>query len=163
MNVRPIETHYNGYRFRSRLEARWAIFFDTLGIKWEYEPEGYKMPDGTCYLPDFWLPSFDGGMFVEVKPENGDFSKAIKFAMESKQTVWLADGVPAPKVYTVVSQGKTSVACPLIDQAIGEDRMFWEPGYENEDGTIDPDICGPHYLLAVRRAKTARFEHGEAL
>lgn len=25
-----IETEYKGYRFRSRLEARWAVFFDTL-------------------------------------------------------------------------------------------------------------------------------------
>lgn len=24
MDIKPIETLYNGYRFRSRLEARWA-------------------------------------------------------------------------------------------------------------------------------------------
>lgn len=34
-----IETEYGGYKFRSRLEARWAVFFDMLGIKWEYEEE----------------------------------------------------------------------------------------------------------------------------
>lgn len=163
MNVKPIETSYRGYRFRSRLEARWAIFFDTLEIKWEYEPEGYRMSDGTCYLPDFWLPSFSCGMFVEVKPENGDFSKAIKFAIESNQSVWLADGVPAPKAYNVASRERMALACPLIDQAYGEDRMFWEPGYEYPDRTIDPEMCGSHYMLAVHRAKTARFEHGEAL
>jgi hypothetical protein len=26
-----------GYRFRSRLGARWAVFFETLDIKWHYE------------------------------------------------------------------------------------------------------------------------------
>lgn len=41
--MRPIETKYRGYRFRSRLEARWAVFFDTLGLKWWYEPEGFDL------------------------------------------------------------------------------------------------------------------------
>lgn len=54
MTIRPIETRYAGFRFRSRLEARWAVFFDTLGIKWEYEPQGYML-DGKPYLPDFKL------------------------------------------------------------------------------------------------------------
>ena len=39
MDIKPIETVYNGYRFRSRLEARWAVFFDAAGIEYEYEPE----------------------------------------------------------------------------------------------------------------------------
>ena len=39
--IKAIETIYNGYRFRSRLEARWAVFFDEIGIKYEYEKEGY--------------------------------------------------------------------------------------------------------------------------
>lgn len=53
MEIKAIETVYNGYRFRSRLEARWAVFFDTLGIKYEYEPEGFQLPSGKMYLPDF--------------------------------------------------------------------------------------------------------------
>ena len=51
--MKAIETHYNGYRFRSRLEARWAVFFDALGVSYEYEPEGFELDDGTWYLPDF--------------------------------------------------------------------------------------------------------------
>lgn len=53
--IKPIETIYNGYRFRSRLEAKWAVFFDALGIKYEYEPEGFEFEDGTKYLPDFLI------------------------------------------------------------------------------------------------------------
>lgn len=60
-----IETRYDGYKFRSRLEARWATFFNTLGIKYEYEKEGYDL-EGTWYLPDFWLPEYN--RFVEIKP-----------------------------------------------------------------------------------------------
>ena len=56
MTIKPIETNYNGYRFRSRTEARWAVFFDALAVRYEYEPQGYRLHDGTPYLPDFWLP-----------------------------------------------------------------------------------------------------------
>lgn len=66
MNIKPIETIYRGYRFRSRLEARWGVFFDKLGISWEYEKEGYSL-NGVWYLPDFWLP--DQQCFVEIKGE----------------------------------------------------------------------------------------------
>lgn len=62
-----IETEYDGYRFRSRLEARWAVFFDAMGIRYEYEPEGFGF-GGTRYLPDFYLPEF--GVYVEIKPND---------------------------------------------------------------------------------------------
>jgi hypothetical protein len=70
VNIKPIETRYAGHRFRSRLEARWAVFFDALGIAWEYEPQGYMItsPDGQqtrAYLPDFRLPGLD--VWAEVK------------------------------------------------------------------------------------------------
>lgn len=55
MAIKAIETVYNGYRFRSRLEARWAVFFDACGVRWEYEPEGYDLGNGLYYLPDFLL------------------------------------------------------------------------------------------------------------
>jgi hypothetical protein len=63
--IKPIETVYKGYRFRSRLEARWAVFFDELGVKWLYEHEGFELPGVGRYLPDFYLPEFDE--YVEVK------------------------------------------------------------------------------------------------
>jgi hypothetical protein len=68
MTIKAIETKYAGYRFRSRLEARWAVFFDVCGIEWEYEPEGFTVdtPRGRInYLPDFWLPQT--GQWAEVK------------------------------------------------------------------------------------------------
>lgn len=62
--IKAIETHYNNYRFRSRLEAKHAVFFDALGVKYEYEKEGFEF-EGMRYLPDFWLPDYD--CFVEIK------------------------------------------------------------------------------------------------
>ena len=65
MKIKAIETFYNGYRFRSRAEARWAVFFNELKMPYLYEPEGFELSDGTCYLPDFYLP--DCKTFFEVK------------------------------------------------------------------------------------------------
>ena len=44
--LKPIQTEYNGYLFRSRLEARWAVFFDACGGGSEFAPVGYKLVDG---------------------------------------------------------------------------------------------------------------------
>ena len=65
MGIEAIETQYQGCRFRSRLEARWAVFFDAMGIEWEYEKEGYDCGELGWYLPDFWLP--DLRVWVEIK------------------------------------------------------------------------------------------------
>jgi len=68
--IRPIETRAYGHRFRSRTEARWAVFFTALGLRWEYEPEGFNI-DGEAYLPDFrvWTPQGEP-VWYEVKPAN---------------------------------------------------------------------------------------------
>lgn len=65
--IKAIETRYAGCRFRSRLEARWAVFFDQLGIEWEHEPEGFETSAGR-YLPDFRIRLFDYPCWFEVKP-----------------------------------------------------------------------------------------------
>lgn len=64
--IKAIDTRYAGFEFRSRTEARWAVFFDALGVDWEYEKEGFELPSGR-YLPDFWLPRLNG--WIEVKGE----------------------------------------------------------------------------------------------
>ncbi|MBD2626610.1 hypothetical protein [Trichormus variabilis] len=60
--IKAIPTEYNDVQFRSRLEAKWAAFFDILKWEWEYEPCDF---DG--WIPDFLL-KFDSPIFVEVKP-----------------------------------------------------------------------------------------------
>ena len=76
--IPALPTRHAGVLFRSRLEARWAVFFDHLGIRWEYEPQGFLLSSGEGYLPDFWLP--ERGWYVEVKPRGGDTSKAVALA-----------------------------------------------------------------------------------
>ena len=65
-----ITTMYQGIRFRSRLEAKWAAFFDQLRWRWEYEPR-----DFNGWIPDFALLGKDAITCVEVKP-------IIKFPQE---------------------------------------------------------------------------------
>lgn len=78
----PIATKYKGYIFRSRLEARWAVFFDACGYSWEYEPQGFVLPDGRPYLPDFRLTHRHGWQtWVEVKAnDQSDDGKMGEFA-----------------------------------------------------------------------------------
>ena len=54
--IKSIDTEYNGYKFRSRIEARWAVFFDAVGLKYEYEKEGYDL-DGVL-IPDARASNF---------------------------------------------------------------------------------------------------------
>jgi hypothetical protein len=111
MDIKPIETRYKGHLFRSRLEARWAVFFDEMGIEWEYEKEGYtlepiKIPDieeidielnkkTINYLPDFYLPQLD--MFVEIKGDSIkkiEYIKAQRLSFYSKKKVAIIKNLP---------------------------------------------------------------------
>ncbi len=90
---KPIETYWNGLHFRSRLEARWAVFYDRLGIRYVYEPEGYKLGNGVWYLPDFWLPEQE--CFIEVKPEyptENEILKAERLCAWTGSPVFIAHG-----------------------------------------------------------------------
>jgi hypothetical protein len=95
--IKAIETEYKGYRFRSRLEARWAVFFDSMGFEWLYESEGFEKPSGVNdentirYLPDFYLPKFE--TWCEVKGTNESLKEA------SNDLDWILDfGSPIPGI-----------------------------------------------------------------
>lgn len=68
---KAIETKWHGCRFRSKLEAQWAIVFEVMGLEWEYEPMGFRLGNGLWYMPDFVIAGLvgvgDGWCFVEVK------------------------------------------------------------------------------------------------
>ena len=65
--IKALPSFYAGVKFRSRLEARWARYFDILGLEWQYEPEGYQLASGN-YCPDFLCKDGIYEFFVEVKP-----------------------------------------------------------------------------------------------
>jgi len=49
------ETAYDGIRYRSRQHARWAVFFDILGLEHFYEPQAFRV-GSAVHSPTFLLP-----------------------------------------------------------------------------------------------------------
>ena len=105
--IKAIETVYDGYRFRSRLEARCAVFFTSLGVRFEYEPEGFELSCGR-YLPDFYLTDLD--LYVEIKPFNkevvsfpGDGNeweqKCAAFRSETGKAIMLCYSDPSKDIW----------------------------------------------------------------
>lgn len=77
-----ITTLYRDIEYRSRLEARWAAFFDRIGWEHTYEPF-----DGDGYIPDFIVHG-DRPLLVEIKPA----SQLLEYqAPIDKMTRGLAD------------------------------------------------------------------------
>ncbi len=102
--IKALPTTYNGVQFRSRTEARWAAYFDLMGVEWRYEDEAYELPSGG-YLPDFYLPKHD--VFAEVKGDDGfDFDairKVWELSKHARKRVLLLDGPPANTTYYLIS------------------------------------------------------------
>ncbi|MEL7641527.1 MAG: hypothetical protein AAGU21_17980 [Solidesulfovibrio sp.] len=64
-----VKTRYGDYLFRSKLEAKWAVFMDLLCVSYKYEPEkavvGVNFFECT-YIPDFFLDEIE--LYLEIKP-----------------------------------------------------------------------------------------------
>lgn len=180
-DLRPIETIYNGFRFRSRLEARWAVFFDQASIHYDYEVEGFELPGGVRYLPDFHLT--DINYYVEIKPHHeftrADIQKAILFSVDADRPLLLIVGAP------------TSESMYVIDRTTFESWAAEKDYYEN-DAHLRETFCeqlrtwgevqfgvvpreaklrplykqnspylDAHLSTALLAAKQARFEFGQ--
>ena len=153
--MKAIETCYNGYRFRSRLEARWAVFFDMAGILYQYEPEGFELKDGTYYLPDFYLPWFNA--YVEIKPK-GIADETLKKAKrglemlfhesERQKKAMLFIGDPADdgmmiysarRPYTLKYYENECFSGDLVD-SLGENEFLWLPMRFLEGAWLGDDV-----------------------
>lgn len=81
--MRGIATVYEGIEYRSRLEARYAAFFDQIGWAHAYEP-----CDGRGYIPDFHIDGFRP-LYVEIKPASTYAEYLAPVAKVSKGIVGL--------------------------------------------------------------------------
>lgn len=173
----PIPTRYAGVLFRSRLEARWAVFFDHLDVKWEYEPQGF-VSSGVPYLPDFAVFAALGIVWTEIKPSWANDPDGIdrfrKFAPMRPQPSRAALLVGPPHE-TKPSELVTLVIGGGEDDGWEDDCQEWRPcpsghhfdlAYPGkfrsklaEDGCPpDPGNPGEDRLAdAVAAARSARF------
>lgn len=91
--LKAIDTRYDGCLFRSRREARWAVFFNTAEIPWEYEEQGYDLGEAGWYLPDFRInKGTPAECFFEVKgeaPTPDELAKAAALCEQSKLPVYV--------------------------------------------------------------------------
>ena len=167
--LKPIQTEYKGYRFRSRLEARWAVFFDKLRIPFLYEPEGFDL-DGEWYLPDFKC-GIRKGCWIEIKatePNKREHALARMLSKQSDGTVLILSGQPwlgEHEVHCYHSGNHTIRGFAW--------RCYWALIVTslNFDGIlIEAFALGikrliPRYMdriqEAYQAARQARFEHGE--
>lgn len=175
--IKAIETKYKGYRFRSRTEARWAVFFDAIGIPWSYEVEPYNLGSAGCYLPDFVIPykafhrcGYQGGcqpesIFVEIKgtePTATEIQKMVAlisgfkrgengFSSAIVRIVWC---VPGDEKYLSVFGSKEAHVRRLSWSFTSTFYPFVVFDKEVSDGwaTIQ---------AAINKARSARFDHGE--
>jgi hypothetical protein len=148
-----IETRYAGCRFRSRLEARWAVLFDVIGLEWQYEPQGFDTPYGA-YLPDFYIPDWD--TWMEVKGELPVDLRREAFFADSVALRFhiLAGDIPRPDLY--LSYGAMARLDIIYRTEVGE----WIDS-RTCGGWLGWDDGGPEFRAALTRARSARFEHGE--
>lgn len=136
--MKAIPTRYGGVCFRSRLEARWAAFFDLAGIKWDYEPL-----DLDGWAPDFELSLRSIPVFAEIKPipvvqnefgtsfldaNNDKFEKAFKY-WDKVQVLLLG---AAPQTHGIGAlldppAGSKYHWVDAHDQLIAGNRVQWHP------------------------------------
>lgn len=192
MDYKPIQTRYKGCKFRSRLEARWAVFFDAMAIEWEYEKEGYELPSGN-YLPDFWLPQVS--MWAEVKAvvlTRPEYLLCEQLARFTQREVLMLVGPPKLSTYPAINgaeynHGAWDVLVNYYDiheahnYWLYEKRFYWANS-EQLDFGCDHELPNPPVAdalwqnlvfqlscervsadeFAINAARSARFEHGES-
>lgn len=178
--MRVLPSVYRGVLYRSRVEARWAIFLHELGVGAQYEPEGFDL-DGEWYLPDFCVTAWN--IYVGVKgalPSGAERRKCQLLADHSGKHVLLAIGDPSTGIgelfepefpHDEVPTGNTRIAvcrkCPRTVLSIdygpdGDDGYGWitldgECG-KRPNCTDRQPVATPRIEAAIAKACAYRFE-----
>jgi len=150
--IKAIDTSYKGYKFRSRLEARWAIYFDAIGLEWEYEKEGFEFEDGKRYLPDFYIPDFG---YIEIKgkkPNEEEKEKAKKLSLGKNCGVTILVGTPNPEgnCFICFIEGLETCKTNFSKYSVrkwGQTPYYGDYNYYNLED-----------IEFINKAKSARFE-----
>ena len=131
MPSRRTTARFKGKTFRSHTECRWAMFFEYLGLDWDYESQGFANED-EAYLPDFTVKAALGLLWVEVKgaweSDPRGVAKWRRWAPEREQpsrTVLLS-GPPSLEGKWIVIGGDENAAHALAGPW-EDDTQQWRP------------------------------------
>lgn len=158
-----IPTEYRGIRFRSRLEAQWAAFFDLMCWRWHYEPI-----DLNGYIPDFIVDGTEPILF-EVKP----IITVEEFANHYPKIVksgWVGPYVILGAFLFTRGQMEEYTEPEWADgvvlgSGLAESKRFHDEQYRNKDGTFLEhrpwEIIEPYPIYLFHCAQCNRFYPGD--
>ena len=147
-------TMYCHTQFRSRLEARWAAFFDLAGWRWDYEPCDY-----AGWTPDFRLHG-TSPILVEVKPiawrgagpeqilQEADLRKVLECRREAR-----SDAEDFSGELLVLGDGPQRVGADIVLGVFADEAWGAAPDWAvlcKSDTTLD--FCAANGAYAYRIA-----------
>lgn len=155
--IKPIETIYSGYRFRSRLEARWALFLEQMNVAFSYEPEGYDLGQTGWYLPDFWLHREE--VFLEIKPRMQETvwdKKCHALRVQTGFGIILLAGNPWPGEYSITAflGGEPIEALSFAESWEAGQKI---KGFKDDGRAYSISNCSDSLKVAYQMARGARF------
>ena len=127
---KPIETEAFGRLFRSRLEARCAVFLEAMGLRWEYEPEGFELPSGR-YLPDFKV--------YDAEKLSGFYWLECKGGIPTGREVQLSRELSGATKAAVVFFS-TALMDEIRRDYLGKKSCIESDGWEWGDGILNEDF-----------------------
>jgi len=160
--MKPIPTEYNGTEYRSRLEARWALFLDEVGCFANYEPFAIEH-NNLSYTPDFYVMPHhfmsDGPYLIEIKPIQPN-ERYLKYLTDvhcpGKSDILVCVGQPSfdqPNGYhistiyskegnkTLISKGFCLIQCP-------ECKRYTVNGHEDAKKGYGFLSCGSYHVTS---------------
>jgi hypothetical protein len=152
----PIPTTYKGITYRSRLEARWAVFFEEIGIEFEYEAEPIRSKSGAVlYMPDFVI--YSG---IRCKDWTERYFFEIKPAKPNEQYVSRLASLPLPlEVDLIIVVGEPGFNQPLgtLIEHIDRDEVRRVNGIH----LLQCGICGQYNPLSKKQKAPECCFHGK--
>lgn len=182
--IKPLPSIYEGTYFRSRLEARWAAYFDMIGVTWQYEPESYDLDQGNgvdsyeiskqCGIdmyevagPSLYTPDFlccDDGFFVEIKPNKSDLKRATKklskLAKLTKKPAFCLVGPPSLVEQWACDKNGEECAYAIFCSYAFRKKRWGIPYYGEYLPEFQNDLNEDEY---EKYAANMRFEKGIAI
>lgn len=154
--MRAVETEYNGNRFCSQLEARWAVFFDVIGVEYRCKHKDVYQK----FLADFWLPGMN--LWVKVYSKSykllEDEEENIRWFSGKNNQIMVVFGEPSFDNKIVVwNNGKVIIEdavvtqCPCCNNLMSLDRKVFNRKVKQAI------ISGTKTLTAYNAARKAKF------